>query len=303
MNFKIEFMKRLASILALIIFASCNSDVVIPEHATHMIIDTIYASHEDDQQAGQKNVIDNTTFETQWLSGDAINVFFGAIQSGRFVTAESGPVAQFKGSIDVVTGGGEGLTDETSLWGIYPYNSANTCDGTNVTLTLASEQAPAENAFANGLFPQIARTKNFYMTFYNLCGCIRFTVSNPDIKKVTLEGNNNEPIAGKVRVSLDKVPVVEEVLTSQTKLTMEAPGGGYFTPGVNYYFVLLPTTFSKGLTMTYYKKDTYATYTYSNSYTLSRNKVSRFKDRDAGLTFTYDPLVDWEEGDHIQGEI
>ena len=261
---------------------------------------TIYASTES--QPDQKNVIDNECFQTSWTSGDAINVFFGPVNS-RFVTSESGDVAQFKGTIDVVTGGGEGLTDETSLWGIYPYNASNTCDGSSITLTLPAIQSPAENTFANGLFPQIARSSNFYMTFYNLCACIRFTVSNSDIKTVTLSGNNKEPIAGKVRATLDKVPVVENVIFSETKLTMNAPDGEYFKPGVNYYFVLFPTTFSNGLTMTYYKENSYASYTYSNAYTLARNKVSRFKDRDAGLTFKSNPLTDWGDGEHIGGEI
>ena len=261
---------------------------------------TIYASTETQPQ--QKNVIDNDSFQTSWTSGDAINVFFGPVNS-RFVTSESGDVAQFKGSIDVVTGGGEGLTDETSLWGIYPYNASNTCDGNSITLILPATQSPAENTFADGLFPQIARSRNFYMTFYNLCGCIRFTVSNPDIKTVTLSGNNNEPLAGKVRATMDKVPLVENVIFPETKLTMNAPDGECFKPGVNYYFVLFPTTFLNGLTMTYYKENTYASYTYSNSYTLARNKVSRFKDRDAGLTFKSNPLTGWGDGEHIGGEI
>ena len=149
---------------------------------------TIYASTESQPQ--QKNVIDDASFQTFWTSGDAINVFFGPVSS-RFVTDESGAVAQFKGTIDVVTGGGEGLTDETSLWGIYPYNASNTCNGNSITLTLPATQSPAENTFADGLFPQVARSRSFYMTFYNLCACIRFTVSNSDIKSVTLSGNNN----------------------------------------------------------------------------------------------------------------
>jgi hypothetical protein len=300
---KFESMRKIACLLFLapLAFIACDVVPVSPETGESMKLYTIYASAENDSEL--KSVIDNTTFETEWLAGDAINVFFGATQSSRFVTTESAPVAQFKGSIAVVTGGGEGLDDDTSLWGVYPYNSANTCDGTTVTLSLPSNQAPAANTFANGLFPQIARTKSFYMTFYNLCGCIRFTVSSPDVKAVVLAGNNNEQIAGKARVSLDKVPQVEEILNPQVKLTMRAPGGGCFEPGVNYYFVLFPTTFSNGLSMTYYKEDTYATYVYSDAYTLARNKVSRFKDRDAGLTFTHNPLVDWEEGDKIEDEI
>ena len=297
-------MKRLFIYMTFASVLSCTSAEVPggtdENHENIPELCTIYASTESQPQ--QKNVIDDASFQTFWTSGDAINVFFGPVSS-RFVTDESGAVAQFKGTIDVVTGGGEGLTDETSLWGIYPYNASNTCAGNSITLTLPATQSPAENTFADGLFPQIARSRNFYMTFYNLCGCIRFTVSNPDIKTVTLSGNNNEPLAGKVRASLDKVPVVDQVVFPETKLTMNAPDGGYFKPGVNYYFVLFPTTFSNGLTMTYYKENSYASYTYSNAYTLERNKVSRFKDRDAGLTFKSNPLTDWGDGEHIGGEI
>lgn len=297
-------MKRLFIYMTFASVLSCTSAEVPggtdENHENIPKLCTIYASTESQPQ--QKNVIDDASFQTFWTSGDAINVFFGPVSS-RFVTDESGAVAQFKGTIDVVTGGGEGLTDETSLWGIYPYNASNTCDGNSITLTLPATQSPAENTFADGLFPQIARSRNFYMTFYNLCGCIRFTVSNPDIRIVTLSGNNNEPLAGKVRATMDKVPVVEDVIFPETKLTMNAPDGGYFKPGVNYYFVLFPTTFSNGLTMTYYKENAYASYTYSNAYTLARNKVSRFKDRDAGLTFKSNPLTDWGDGEHIGGEI
>lgn len=296
-------MKNNISVVALTIFAlaSCNMNVPDVGKTGDDDLFTIYASVEYDQEV--RNIIDNASFKTTWLAGDAINVFFGASESSRFVTNESGEVAQFKGSIDVVTGGGEGLTDETSLWGIYPYDSRNTCDGSYVTLTLPSNQKAAENTYANGLFPQIARSRNFYMTFYNLCSCIRFTVSNDDIKSVTLSGNDNEPIAGKVKISMDGVPEVEEVMSPESVLTMYAPEGEFFKPGVNYYFVLFPTVFSKGLTMTYYKEGARASYSYSRSYTLLRNKVSRFADRDAGLVFENIPLNGWEEGDNIGGEI
>ena len=250
-----------------------------------------------------KNVIDDESLNITWAAGDAINVFFGASEGSRFVTSESGAVAQFKGSIDVVTGGGEGLNDDTSLWGIYPYDTENTCDGTHVTLTLPDVQEAAENTFANGLFPQIARSRNFYMSFYNLCGCFRFSVVNPDIKSVEISGTAGEIIAGKARISMDGIPAVEEIIDGRNKLTMNAPDGGFFKPGVNYYFVLFPTTFSQGLTLTYYKESSYASYTYPNSYTLTRSKISRFANRDSGLTFINIPLHDWEEGDNIGGEI
>lgn len=232
-----------------------------------------------------KTSIDDESLDISWSSGDEINVFFGASESSLFVTENSGEVAQFKGQISVVTGGGDGLTDDTSLWGIYPYDSGNTCDGTSVTLTLPATQTAAENTFANGLFPQIARSRNFYMSFYNLCGCFRFSVSNNDITSVTLSGNAQEAVAGKVKVSMETTPAVEEHITQETVITMNAPDGGCFKPGVNYYLVVFPHTFKNGLTLTYYKKDSQASYTYSKQYTLERGKFSSFTNRDAGLTF------------------
>ena len=261
----------------------------------------IYASAEVGPQT--RNVIDDASLGITWTEGDAINVFFGASESSRFVTSQAGPVVQFKGSIDVVTGGGEGLNDDTSLWGIYPYNEDNSCDGSHVTLALPAVQNAAENTFANGLYPQVARSRNFYMSFYNLCGCFRFSVTNPDIRYVTFSGNDNEAVAGKVKVSMEDNPAIAEVISPETELKMYAPDGGYFKPGVHYYFVVFPGTFSNGMTITYYKDTSYASYTYSKSYTLGRGVVSRFAGKDADLTFVNIPLKDWEEGENIGGEI
>jgi hypothetical protein len=267
----------------------------------HQVLQVIYASQYTDPDT--KNIIDDSNADISWTSGDAINVFFGTSLNSKFVTSEAGEVAQFKGSIDVVLGGGEGLNDDTYLWGVYPYSAQNKCGGSTITLTLPATQPAAENTFAKGLFPQIAKSKNFYMSFYNLCGGFRFSVSSPDIKTVTLSGNNNELIAGKVKVGMETVPVVDEMISGETKLTMHAPDGGYFKPGVHYYFVLFPTQFTTGLTLTYYKDETHASYVYSKAYELKRGNFPRFANRDQGLTFVPTPLNNWGEGENIGGEI
>lgn len=261
----------------------------------------IYASQCNDIDT--KNVIDDSSAEITWTSGDAINVFFGKALSSKFVTSESGEIAQFKGAIDVVLGGGEELNDDIYLWGVYPYNAQNKCDGSTITLSLPATQEAAENTFAKGLFPQIAKSQNFYMSFYNLCGGFRFSVSSPDIKTVTLSGNNNELIAGKVKVGMDKVPTVEEFIAGESTLTMHAPNEGYFKPGVHYYFVLFPTQFTSGLTITYYKDETHASYVYSKSYELKRRSFPRFANRDSGLTFVPTTLNGWGDGENVEGEI
>ena len=296
--------KRILAVLSVTFYgaflSSCNY-LALDSEEQQSKLQIIYASCEDSPDV--RNAIDNETLEYSWTSGDAINVFFGTASSSRFVTDESGAVAKFKGSIDVITGGGEGLDDDTSLWGVYPYDAANICDGANVTLTLPAVQQSAENAVSIGLWPTVARSKNFYMSFFSVCGCFRFTVNHDNIKKVTLSGNNDEQLAGRAKVSFVNEPLVEEISFGEKTITMSAPDGECFKPGVNYYLVVFPTTFSKGITLTYYTEDSYAAYVYSKSYTLKRNVFSRFSERDKDLTFTNSSSEGWGDGGNVSGGI
>lgn len=295
-------MKKSVTLIAMLccLFISCKKEVEESLDPQKQL--TILATVDKDPIT-RNTIIDNDVSDIRWTAGDAINVFFGESLCSRFVTEESGKTAKFKGSIDVVVGGGEGLDDDTSLWGVYPYKSSTTCDGKYVYYTLQAEQKAAENTFAKDLFPHIARSKNFYMCFYNLCASIRFTVTSKDIKAVTLKGNGNESIAGKATISMESEPIVKSVEFGEKELIMYAPDGGFFKPGVEYYFILFPTEFKNGLSITYYKENEHATYSYSKYYLLKRSKFSRFKDRDKELTFEPGSIDSWGKDEPIEGEI
>lgn len=278
----------IAGICAVIAFSSCrdmNLDCV--SEAQDIIIDASVA----EQSVETKTSIDEFGSEKvtyTWLAGDAISVFFGDTDGSIFVTDVTASKAKFKGTIGAVTGGGDDLTDETSLWGVYPYDRNTTCDGSSVTLTLPYEQGAAPDTFADDLFPSIARSTNFTMAFYPVCGSIRFKVSNPDIVKVTLSGNNNEDLAGKATVSmpLGGVPAMSSISEGQKELVMTAPGGGCFETDRYYYFVLYPQTLTKGLTLTYYKEDEKASYLLNSSVKVGRNRFLSATNKDSDLTFT-----------------
>lgn len=286
--------------LCAVIAISCIKDS--DNSCQTMTLTTITASACSDS-ADTKTVLDGKTLKSSWLEEDAINVFFGSSISSKFICQNAGEVAQFKGSIDVVTGGGEGLDDDTSLWGVYPYNENTICDGNSITYTLPGIQEAKADTFADDLFPTIARSRNFYMAFYNVCGSFRFTVANPDIVKVTIKGNLNEEIAGRARISMEGVPEVIEILDGVSELSMEAPEDGFFEAGKDYYFALYPTDFKSGVTLTFYKENSKAEFVYESPYDLGRNKYARFRDKDAGLTFESRTLNNWEEGETIGGEI
>lgn len=285
----------------IITFSSCSQRPLADDVCTSTLTSITASSSNEDPET--KTILDGVTLKSSWLAGDEINVFFGSSVSSRFVCQSSGEIAQFKGSIDVVTGGGEGLDDNTSLWGVYPYDEDTTCDGQSILYTLPGNQKARSGSFADDLFPTIARSRNFYMSFYNICGSFRFTVSNPDIVKVTLRGCQGETLAGRARISMDKYPEVVAVVDGITELIMNAPEGGCFEVGEDYYFAVYPTEFKSGIVITFYKENSKAEYLHNSTYNLQRNKFARFRDKDNGLTFVDIPLNDWENGEQVEDEI
>lgn len=296
------YLNVIAAILTAIALTSCSNNIDESDSTKTITLTSITATTLSELHE-TKTTIDGNTLKSSWLAGDAINVFFGASESSKFVCQTSGEIAQFKGSIDVVTGGGEGLTADTSLWGVYPYSANTTCDGTSITMTLPNVQSAAPDTFADDLFPTIARSQNFYLSFYNVCGSFRFSVSNSDIVKVTIRGNKEEDIAGQARISMEQRPEVSEILDGTKEITMSAPDGGCFEPGKFYYFALYPTEFLLGFTMTFYTANSKAEFVYGSAYNLKRNVFTILREKDSGLTFENIPLQDWEEGENIGGEI
>ena len=191
----------LAAASVAMLFSCENANVLSSYDEAETYIEATYNDSSVETKTAISEMVGSAVKFT-WLAGDAINVFFGASESSIFVTNTTDRVAQFKGTIGAVTGGGDDLNDETSLWGAYPYNRNNTCDGSSVTISLPHLQEAKADNLADDLFPSVARSQNFTMAFYPVCGSFRFKVSNPDIIKVTLSGNNNENLAGKAKVNM-----------------------------------------------------------------------------------------------------
>jgi uncharacterized protein (TIGR02145 family) len=298
----------IAALLAAIAFSACENinPIYDTERSNEITISASLPDSSTDTKSEIAEIVGSTVKYT-WLQGDAINVFFGASESSRFVTSTTGRVAQFRGTVGAVTGGGDDLSDDTSLWGVYPYDENTVCDGSSVTIYLPHIQGAKADNFADDLFPSVARSQNFTMAFYPICGGFRFRVSSPDIVKVTLSGNNNEVLAGKANVSmaLGQTPQVAEISEGQKELIMTAPDGGCFETDKYYYFVLYPSDFSKGYTLTYYKKNLKDSFVKQEAYPIQRNKFGGKTDGDKGLDFNTPWTDDGgevilpQEGDYI----
>ena len=248
-------MKRfiIAAAIAISVFVSCSEpnegNPVLEEK--HITI-----------KAFGENAVTRTTRDSDgkilWSPNEAISLFYhtGTDGGSKFISVNEAKAAQtdFSGVISVMSGVIEGgVANPRYFYGIYPYNTENSVDADGKIVTVVRDnQDGVPNTFADGHYVSIGKSQGLEMGFYNLCGGFKFRLTREDVTKVTLKGNNGEILAGKVKVVVgdDNVPLVDEIIDGKTELVMTCPEGSVFQTGVDYFFVILPQTLSKGLTFT-----------------------------------------------------
>lgn len=239
-----------------------------------------------------------------WNPADEISLFFMRGENGGYKftsqNTELAEVAEFSGSISGITGGGENLTDDAYFWAIYPYSKENACENNSLIARLPNQQPSVAGTVADDLILTVARSMNVKMGFKNVCGGLELRVSQSGIKSISIRGNSDEDLAGKVRIEFNEsnIPVVTEVIDGQKEITLLAPNGGEFEVGKLYYLVAFPKALEGGFTMTFRKTDgTCGVYSRTKAAAFNRSRFSRAYDLDAGLTF----YEEEESGETVTG--
>ena len=229
-------------------------------------------------------VMQNGVGKIYWTPEDEINVFYG-ITGTHYVSQNTTNVsaAVFK-TTDVI-----GINEFSSenIWGLYPYDQNATCDGESVSTTLPAAQSGVPGTFDDDLFITLSHSTSTALPFYNVCGGIMFSLLRPDIASVTFRGNNNEDLAGAIRLSVvDDLPSVS-VTAGLKEITVTPKTGATFASGEFYCIVLLPVTLTEGFTMTFTTAgDETGVFTYSDkSLTVKRSVFARVADIDTHATF------------------
>ena len=281
-----------AGLFILSLFSCNNDDVAVPENdpsgeGVELVVQAVMGNEVT------KTVVQNASeghADIYWTREDAINLFYGDVSSGKFTTTITSPAASatFHGTISAVTGTTETGGEACPFWGVYPYSASNTCDGSGVTLTIPGTQSGVAGSFATNLNPTVATSMGLDLAFYNVGSWFKFSVSRNDIVSVTLRGNNSEDIAGTVRVEMDQNsrPSVTQVTDGITSITLTPAAGGTFTPGQEYYMVLIPQTLSEGYSLTLTTSNgLYATCVISGSMNFERSKFRAKLNADSELSF------------------
>ena len=188
-----------------------------------------------------------------WSAKDKIDIFVGT-QSFEFTGTNDYAVSEatFTGSL-----GGVDWSSGKEYWAVYPHSADNVSDGTSITVSLPAEQEACAGTFANNLFISIAKSQDYNLSFYNVCGGIKFSVTETGVKSVTFRGNNGEAIAGTAKVAFDQngKPIVQEITNPLSEVTLSAPAGTTLEVGKWYYIVCFPTVLENGYVMSLNKAD------------------------------------------------
>ncbi len=226
------------------LFAACTKDAT-NDLAPAKPTDTFYASIGEDDSRVQLN----EQMQTVWTEGDRVSVFNKTTGNRRYKF--TGKTGDRTGELSYMNGGTTGSTI-SQVVAVYPYNSANAISvyGSKITTTIPARQTYCKDSYSIGSSIMVAWSKTEKLSFHNVMGWIRIALTGYEtIKTITLQGNNNELVAGGATIKSD---MSVEIATGGTKMITLDCGDGVALSKEKptyFYIALLPQTFENGLSV------------------------------------------------------
>jgi len=251
----------------------------------------------EEQKAKQNELVFTAVYaddesSMMWENGDEVKLFCEK-GSGKFVanTAASSQSTEITGTLV----NGETWTYGTSVTGLFPFSDAASIANESVRTVFPSSQRGEAGSVAHGMNVAIAESSGWILKFINVGGGIRFTVKTEGVKTVTLQGMNDEVIAGNISIDLSGgkitvTPADEGVKT----VTLSAPDGGSFEVGKWYYISTLPTAFNYGVSMTFSTSDKYATVKLREPVTVKSGVFTSIAEADRNAVFIEKGVDPWD---------
>lgn len=247
---------------------------------------------ESENPSGHTKTVLNQDGGIDWQPGDSIHIFKGKSDCGAFVATieEQAITSDFIGQLDYSEEDKDG-----AYWAIYPYSKDNTCDGKSVTVHIPDKQVATEGTFDKKAFVSIAHSDKQTLSFYNVCGGVKISVTTPNIKRIIFKGNAGETLAGDAIVTMDENgrPVVQSITNPKTEVTVEAPADKVFEVGKWYYISCLPNSLAKGCSVLFrMENDSFsadADYSINKPIVIKRSIWGRIQDSDDEAIYTIQP--------------
>ncbi len=256
-------MNRLISFVAmLLLIASCTSEIdQVNSHSRGKPSDekTVFFASTENTSSPETKVYADENLKVLWNADDRISIFDFTTYNSQFAfTGDDGDTA---GGFEEIPASGYITGDDVSYaYAVYPYNKATKLRRSGVlTMTLPAEQYYKENSFGIGANTMVAVTEDNFLAFKNVGGYLSLRLYGDDVavSQITLQGNNGEKIAGKaaITISLGGVPSIvmdEETAKDAISIICNPPVtvGTSSSDYTNFWFVIPPTTFAGGFTIT-----------------------------------------------------
>lgn len=247
--------KDILVVLALFLIACQNKEIDFIARPTDCPV--FYASIEDTSDPDTRVYVDEN-LKLLWNADDRVSIFnrYTFNQQYHF----DGKTGDNAGTFSVVPNESF-VTGNTlpAIYAVYPYHEAtsitNDCE---IELTLPAEQEYAPLGFGPGANTMVSATEDNNLLFKNIGGylAVKFFGENISLSKVALRGNKGEKIAGKAHVTAplggEPAVVMDEDATEVITVICTDPitigtGADTYT---EFWFVLPPTTFEEGFTVT-----------------------------------------------------
>ena len=203
-----------------------------------------------------------------WNADDAIGVFNkDTFQSFYEFDGEEGDTS---GSFKAESTGSEG-NSLPYVYAVFPYSTYNYVEEGAIMAYLWEEQYLAEGSFDPYANVMVAASNDENLSFKNATGILKVRLyGDPSVpvNKVQLNGNNGEIISGDAAITItpDSEPIIEpsdsgfeycyiENYNEATDALDPFYLGESESKPLDLYFLLYPTTFEKGITISVYARD------------------------------------------------
>lgn len=232
--------------LVLLFVASCSED-----------IENTILSDETEQNSGIETIIATVPdgLYANWSIGDNIMLAYDG-KTLAVETQEAGLQSRLSDNFDYV------LSDDKSLFGVFPAESYVSSDSESVTVSIPASQTLENNCYDKKSQVAVARTSTETLKFHTVCGGIRLNFQMSGVTKIELESVDGYPLAGKAMIKWDSEghPIVQNVSNPASIITFISPDNSGFTPGTDYYISTLPCDIYGGYRLSIYKDDLVAHY-------------------------------------------
>ena len=176
--------------------------------------------------------------EVHWSSDDVVAIFDNSNTKNRFqAVSTNGNNAEFSGEVTSGT---------TMIYAVYPYDLANSANGSILNVTIPVEQSSKEGSFAEEHNISVAKAVKTPgvetiegITFKNVCALLKFTIPAylTDVTKVTL--SSNSVIAGDMVIDYSEE---NPTCTISTEGSKSISMTGSYAAESTFWFVLAPGT-------------------------------------------------------------